>query len=286
MIPHTWIQMQVFSMAICEIKQTLDRKRLRIDRNRLVDYLVALMEQQAQMRHFKAVHRNNTCGVGYAGFMAGLELVAPLWVKLEAKFRKDRDVEFGDLTLADSSLLPSKEETSITDQDWKNKRVTTRSVSDGSGHTRKLRVCGEKLLAVMNGRGQLVYCKLLPTINSADDNVFKNPMSWATKGLRRGDLLVDRGFSNNEVRKGLAFLGQTLPGYSLRLVSPPRKSQKWVLTDEDKTLYKKRWDIEESFRQLKDALGRFRLSMKGSRKPCIREARVAIATLAWNMENI
>ena len=195
-------------------------------------------------------------------------------------------VGFDDLTLADSSLLPSKEEASISSRDWTRKVVTLRPVTTGSGQTRQVRVCGEKLLAVMNACGQLVYCKLMPSINSADDNVFKHPMSWASRWLRCGVLLADRGFANNSVRKGLAFLGQTLPNYNLRLVSPPRKSEKWTLNEVDRVLYKKRWDIEEAFRQLKENLGRFRLSMKGSRKSCIREARVAIATLAWNMDHV
>lgn len=285
MIDHAWVERQVFSLPLAELKRMLGRKRLRVDRGQIVAYLMALVAQQSLLRHYKAVHALDSCGVGYAGFMAGIALVAPLWVRLETRFRQEKGVGFDELTLADSSLLPGKEEGSIRSRDWDRKAVTVRPVSDGNGATRKLKVCGEKLLAVMNSQQQLVYCKLMPSINAADDHVFKNPMSWAIRGLRQGVLLVDRGFSNHEVRKGLTFLGKTLPNYTLRLVSPPRKSQKWCLSEADQRLYRKRWAIEEAFRQLKDSPGRFRLTMKGTRNPRIREARVAIATLAWNMEH-
>lgn len=285
MIDQAWVHKQVFSLPLAELKRVLGRKRLRVGRSQIVSYLMALVAQQGLLRHYKAVHALDSCGVGYAGFMAGIGMVAPLWVKLEARFRQEQGVGFDEMTLADSSLLPGKDEGSIRRPDWDRKAVTVRPVSDGNGATRKLKVCGEKLLAVMNSQQQLVYCRLMPSINSADDHVFKNPMGWATKGLRQGVLLVDRGFSNHEVRKGMDFLGKALPDYTLRLVSPPRKSQKWVLSEADQHLYRKRWAIEEAFRQLKCSLGRFRLSMKGTRRSVIREARVAIATLAWNMEH-
>lgn len=287
MVPQAWVQTQVFSMSLAELKAGLGRKRLRIDRSQIVAYLMALVAQQGLLRHYKAVHALDSCGVGYAGFMAGIGMVAPLWVKLEARFRQEQGIGFDELTLMDSSLLESKDEKSIRSRDWERHTVTVRPVADGSvaGGTRKAKICGEKLLAALNSQGHLVFCKLMPSINAADDHVLKYPMGWARKGLRRGVLLADRGFSNHEVRKGLLFLGQALPDYTLRLVSPPRKSQKWVLSEADQHLYRKRWAIEEAFRQLKDSLGRFRLTMKGTRNPRIREARVAIATLAWNMEH-
>jgi hypothetical protein len=280
MIPHAWIQQQVFSLPLAELKLALGRRRLRIDRNQIVSYLVALLEQQRLMRHFKSIHARTGCDVGYAGFMKGLGMVAPLWRHLEGKYRAQHNIGFDCETLIDSSLLPSKEEANITSKDWDQGRATVRSKPGGNA-----RICGEKWLAALNGKRQLVVSELMRSINDADDHVLKNPMSWASRGLRHGNILADRGFANNAVRQGLAFLRKTLPGYTAQLISPPRKCQTWTLTPQEIKLYRKRWDIEEAFRQLKDPLGRFRLTMKGSRRQAIRQARVAIATLAWNMEH-
>ena len=276
MIAQSWVKKQVFSMTLSQIKKVLDRKRLRLNRNQIVDYLMALLEQQVLHRHYKSVHAKQSCGVGYAAFMHGMGLVAPLWRHLEHKYRQDHAIGFDDLTIADSSLLPSKNEQSITRKDWKNGNATVRP-----DH----KICGEKCLTLINSRKQIVTNQLMPNINSPDDHVFKQPMQWARKGLRFGHLLVDRGFSNKAVRLGIDFLTNALPDYSLGLISPPRARQTWVLTPEQTLLYKKRWQIEEVFRQLKDPQGRFRMVMCGVRRRPLREARVAIATLAWNMEH-
>ena len=281
MIPHCWIEMQVFSMPLGQIKQVLGRKRLRIDRKQIVAYLIGLMSQQTLLRHHKAIHALDNCGVGYAAFMHGVGLVAPLWRHLEQDYRNQQSIGFDMKTLVDSSLLPSKDQASIRSKDWEAGRCTVRPGLEGS----KQKICGEKMLTVLNSLGQIVSCSLMPTINSADDHVFKQPLYWARQGLRQGVLLVDRGFSNKAVRSGIDFLRKTLPGYTVKLISPPRARQTWILTADERALYRERWAIEEVFRQLKDPQGRFRLTMRGVRRSVIREARVAIATLAWNMEH-
>ena len=280
MIPQTWVEMQVFSMPLGQIKQVLGRQRLRIDRKQICAYLMGLVSQQGLLRHYKVIHAIDNCGVGYTAFMHGLGLVAPLWRHLERSYRSEHSIEFDGKTLVDSSLLPCKDEGNIRKADWEAGRCTVRP-----GENSPKKICGEKMLTVLNSLGQIVSCSLMPTINSADDHVFKQPLSWARKGLRQGVLLADRGFSNKAVRSGIDFLCKTLPGYSLRLISPPRARQTWVLSEQEQALYRERWAIEEAFRQLKDPLGRFRLTMRGVRRRVIREARVAIATLAWNWEH-
>jgi hypothetical protein len=277
MILQDWIKKQVFSMPIAELKQALGRERLRVSREQIVSYLMGLFEQQAKMRHFKHVYGQSGVSVGYAGYMYGLGLVAPLWRFLEGQYRETAGIEFGDKTIADSSLMPSKDEASITRKDWDLGRVTVR----GKGKERYY-VCGEKLLTLTNGHGQIVRSNPLCSINSSDANIFKHPMSWATRGLRSGILLVDRGLSNKAVQEGLAFLRENLTGYSLRTITPPRSKKAPPLSAADRLLYKERWEIEEVFRQLKDFFGSFRLSMRGCRRAALREARVAMATLAWN----
>ena len=59
------------------------------------------------------------------------------------------------------------------------------------------------------------------------------------------------------MQTGLAFLRKTLPGYTLRSISPPKSKKAPVLTAEDRLLYKERWEIEEIFRELKDFWDRF-----------------------------
>ena len=279
MIPQAWVEMQVFSMPLGEIKQVLGRKRLRVDRRQIVAYLMGILSQQSLLRHYKAIHTLNTCGVGYAAFMHGLGLVAPLWRHLERSYREQHSIGFDGKTLVDSSLLPAKEESNIRSKDWAAGRCTVRPMDQGSR-----KICGEKMLTVLNSVGQIVSCGLMPTINSSDDHVFKQPLSWARQGLRQGFLLADRGFSNKAVRTGIDFLRKTLPGYTVKLISPPRARQAWTLTADEQTLYRERWAIEEAFRQLKDPLGRYRLTMRGVRRRVLREARVAMATLAWNWE--
>ena len=244
-------------------------------------YLIALVSQQTLLRHYKAIHALDRCAVGYAAFMHGVGLVAPLRRHLEQYYRKQQSIGFDEKTLVNSSLLPAKDESTIRKRGWEAGRCTVRPGLEGS----KQKICGEKMLTVLNSLGQIVSCSLMPSINSADDHVFKQPMQWARKGLCQGVLLADRGFSNKAVRTGIDFLRKNLPGYTLSLISPPRAKQAWILSETEQALYRERWAIEEVFRQLKDPQGRFRLTMRGVRRAKLRAARVAIATLAWNMEH-
>ena len=282
MIPQSWVETQVFSMNVKELKHALGRQRLRLDRAQIVAYLMALMSQQLLLRHYKFVHSQASCGVGYAGFMKGLELVAPLWSVLEKRFREQNHIVFDLQTIVDSSLLPSKEDKSITQKDWNCGFATARKSKSKSLTPEKTYICGEKVLTFINSKHQIVFSQLMPSINSSDENVFKHPMVWASRGLRNGVLLVDRAFSNKSARQGIDFLNKNLSGYCLKIISPPKHKQIWVLSAEEKALYQKRWAIEEVFRQLKDPFGLYRMILKGVRRKGLREARVAIATLAWN----
>lgn len=278
------MEKQVFSMPLSELKTALGRKRLRVDRQKIVAYLMALIEQHLSMRHFKAVYdgKRERLGVGYAGFMHGCGLVASLGVMLERKFKQEHQIGFDDLTIVDSSLLPAKEEKSITPLDWKRGKATLRAKPEGGS----MRICGEKLLGVINSKKQLVYSGLMKSINDPDDCVLKHPMSWNSRGLKKGVILMDRGFGNKSVRSGFEFLQATLPGFCVKPIFPPRKRQKWTLSEQERKIYKKRWQIEEVFRQLKDPLGGFRLILKGIRRPALIKARVALATLAWNSQHV
>ena len=143
------------------------------------------------MRHFKHIYGQSGGCVGYSGYMYGLGLVAPLFDVLEARYRAQNGINFDHKTIADSSPMPSKEEASITQKDWDRGNVTVR----GKGKD-KYFVCGEKLLTLTNSLGQIVRSGLLSSINSSHANVFKQSMAWATRGLRDGILLIDKGLSN------------------------------------------------------------------------------------------
>ena len=80
MIPHSWIETQVFSMPLVQIKQVLGRERLRIDRRQIVAYLMGLMAQQGLLRHYKAIHSGKTCEVCADGSSGKPEWRWPLWL--------------------------------------------------------------------------------------------------------------------------------------------------------------------------------------------------------------
>lgn len=104
---------------------------------------------------------------------------------------------------------------------------------------------------------------------------FFNVATWSTVG-----------FSNHAVRERVKTLRQTLSNYTLQILSPPHAKQTWIFTPQEKALYRLRWQIEEVFRQLKDPLGAFRLTMANVRRRRIRLARLAMAVLHWNMTKI
>lgn len=279
MIDQSWVEKQVLSMNLGEIKVWCRRKRLRFTRQQIVLYVMALAQQQHRAVHFKAIHAQMG-EKSYQGFMKNLAVLSPFWAVLEERYRRQAGIGFDNTTVIDSSLLPSKNEEHITEMDWKGGRATLRKKG---GISRK--VCGEKCLTVINSAKQLVYNRLMDHINCSDQNVLKNPYTLVKKGLRRGVLLMDRGFSNRKVYEGVHFLNQTLPGFDVSVISPPHPKQKWQLTPEQQQQYKKRWSIEEVYRQLKEPFGPYKLTMRGVRRRALREARVAIATLAWNMQH-
>lgn len=219
--------------------------------------------------------------------MHALGVLAPLWQVLEAKFRQDNGIEFDQVTVVDSSLLPSKEPHGIRDKDWKKGRVTVRKRQAESDKTPVTeRICGEKWLLSINSRKQMVFSGLLPSINTSDASVFKQPYTWVRRGLRHGFLVVDRGFSHRAMRTRIAGLRNSQKNYTLTVVSPPHAKQSWKLTPAEEEIYAQRWSIEEVFRQVKDPFGAYRLTMKGIRRARLRVARIALVSLAWNMAHV
>lgn len=276
MIPYSWFEKQVFSLTAAELKNALKRQRLRVSRKTILSYVWVLWTQHTQMCHFSALKQ--TVSVSYQGMMKGCHMVAPLMKLMEERFRQEKGIGFDDLNIVDSSLVPSKEEKSITPKDWDKGRVTTRP---HPALKENFHICGDKHLCFINSKRQIVFSKLL-NINHSDGNILKSPLSWAQLGLRQGVLLMDRGFGHTKVKAGFDGLRENLSSFDVHILYPPLKSQKWVLTPEERALYKKRWAIEEVFRQLKNPFGSFRLILKGIRKPELKKAKVAMATLAWN----
>ena len=127
---------------------------------------MGLLKQQTRMRHFK--HTNGQAARRLLWLYVWHGVGAPLPGHQDARYRAQTNIKFDHKTIADSSLMPSKKEDSITRKDWNRGTVTMR----GTGKV-KYFICGEKLLT-MNSQGQIVTSRLLPSINSHDANAARN----------------------------------------------------------------------------------------------------------------
>jgi hypothetical protein len=294
MIAWDWMEMQVLSLTVAERKAILGRQRLKLTTERLLEYLKALVQQQIEQRHFSLIYAAQPRSMAYNSFMHGVGIVAKLLGWLEQRFRIEHHLGFDAVTIADSSLLPSKEAKSITAKDWEQQRATVRPAAK-TAKTQgdaKLYIAGEKWMTALNSQGFMVYSRLMDHINVADVHMFRHPMAWYRLGLgRRSEvnphpryLIVDRGFSDRKMRSAFEQFSRLQPKFRCQVVSPYHYKEKRSLSPEEWCLYQQRWAIETSYQRIKDPLGEFRLTMRGVRRRSLRAARIALVTLAWNMQ--
>ena len=78
MISQSWIETQVVSLPLKELKQKLGVVRLVMTRPEIANLLGVLLEHQTTMLNIKAIHARGGTGVGYPGFLKRLARVARL----------------------------------------------------------------------------------------------------------------------------------------------------------------------------------------------------------------
>jgi hypothetical protein len=274
MITQTWIDLQVNSLPLAELKKKLGVSRLVMNRSEISKLLGTMLEHQKTLLNLKATHSQGDFGVKYPGFMKRLARSARLATWLFNCHIKENVPASSSEHSIDSSLLPVKREANIRQKDWDAGRVTTRKKDGKTTHT-----CGEKALVVVDENSRITHQSLMVSINDSDMNVLKAPMWVANQGIRKGLLLADRGFSCKAVRdRILAFVLLK----DLVFLSPWPKKSKTQLTDDEWETYAARWKVEEVFRQLKDIHQPYRLILTGLRKRVFHVARLAFACLLWN----
>jgi hypothetical protein len=279
MILEEFIEKQVLLLNNSELKRMIGRERLRFSRRETLRLLLAFLKQHETQMTFLFVYKSIGFRGTYQNFSKNLKTLAPLWEHLFFKFNQQNSIHFDSLTLMDTSLLPQKNEQSITQKDWKNKTVTTRSKNKT-----KIRICGRKLFAVLNSKDLLVGVNLL-SINESDQNLLKTPYSYIQKGMKNTVLLADRGFNNKSVRARFDYFNKEI-GSNITFISPPHVKEKRELTAYERNLYKKRWNIEEVFRQMKHPLLSSKLSLYHFRHSGLQKAKVYLSSLIWNAEKI
>ena len=55
MMPWSWIQTQVETLTVAELKTVLKRKRLKLSRERLFEYLEGLVASMVQHQHVRLI---------------------------------------------------------------------------------------------------------------------------------------------------------------------------------------------------------------------------------------
>lgn len=274
MIAQAWVDLQVKSLPLSELKKRLGVSRLTLTRSEISELLMVMLEHQNTLINLKSLHARGGFGVKYAGFMKRLARAARLATWLFSNHAKENVPAFSQEHSIDSSLLPVKSEANIRQKDWDAGRVTTRKREGGKVH-----ICGEKALVVVDKNSFITHQSLMHSINDSDMNVLKSPMWMARRGIRKGLLLADRGFSCKAVRDRItAFVLLK----DLVFLSPWPKKSKTQLTEEEWKTYAARWKVEEVFRQLKDIHQPYRLVLTGLRKRIFHVARLAFACLLWN----
>jgi hypothetical protein len=280
MIPYCWIEKQVFSLGLPELKRLLGVKRLRFSRGMVVVYLQCLMSHHFEQLCFTEVHRDNAhrLEVKYAAFMRHMTQVGRMGQWLFVQHQKETGIGFDrELNIIDASLLPVKEEKSITQKDWNQGRVTRRTKQG-----KIVDICGEKALLIIRKDNCIAHAELMASINASEMNVLKHPMVLATMGLRSGDFLADKGFSCKITRQGFAALNQSSLNFNVNFIAPYHAKSKVQLTPKERHIYKSRWKIETLFGLVKHKRKRFRLCLAGVRSKALVKAKFFLSMLAWN----
>lgn len=310
-LTHQMVSKQILEMSFSDIKKIIKRQRLKFNKQQIIFYLMCLVEQQDRVVFYKTIYKekikNGLITIDYEGFLENLKLFSPLFKSLFLRFNQNLGIKPSQLfNMSDTSLLPTKEEKSITYQDKDKNMVTVRktkkkvSVFDNKTKINSKKeievkdmVCGYKALVFCNRKKQITFAQLL-NINVSDMNILKNPLFYLSKGLCQGFLAVDRGMSCMEMRKRFDSINSN-PQFDYmrsiyhktKLLSPYHYKQKDKnLSSKEWKLYTKRWGIETVFQSMKNILGETKLNLKGARNYNLIEAKYFIAIIKHNLSTI
>lgn len=268
-IPQNLIECAIFSLAPQHIKHLIGRTRLKFSYAEIVFYVSCIYLHQLQHKRFKRLFEQSGLTCSYQAFMKNLATLSPLVVVIHQYVLKHYNIHKSSLFNAvDSTLLPTKEEASIRDKDYRKGMVTKRNSQS---------ICGYKGLVFLNKKKQVYFCNVF-NINYSDHNFLKDIALY--EQLLAGLVLTDKGFSNNIVRERFKTVDHA------KLISPYKKNQKTQLTPKEWKIYRHRWTIETLFKELKDNWGNFNLNLRGARNYKLIRAKFFVSVSTYNLATI
>lgn len=265
-----------------EIKNIIGRDRLKFTQKDICNYVQIIFEHSALQKSFKSLYKNRNLSVKYSCFMSNIQLFSKLFKFLFYMINKSLNIKASKLlNMVDSTLIEEKKSSFISQKDWEINRVTTRVKNK-----QKIRTCGSKGLVFINRFNQIYHADLLQ-INHNDQNILKD-FSLYLSSLQ-GVLLADRGFSNKAVRSRLGQLKTNVfnPNQTLcRLISPYHYKENKKLTKTESKLYKRRWEIETLFQNLKHNYSDNKLNLTGKYNRILKQAKFYSTLIQFNFSTL
>lgn len=274
----------IFSLKTKEIKNLIHRDRLKFSYSDIHFYIYIIFLHQLFQQSFFSLHSQYKKNISYQAFMKNIALFSQLYFFLFNQVNKQFKIKSSSLlNIVDSTLIPEKKLDFITQTDWNNNRVTTRSKINEYKQSVKYRICGSKGLFFINRFKQIYLAKLL-NINDSDQNILKDTANYSNE--LKGILLADRGFNNKTVRKRFNNVKNSIfqqNKQECRLISPTHYKEKEKLTKKEIKLYKRRWKIETLFQKLKHNYSVFKLNLTGNYKKTIKQAKFYATLIHYNL---
>lgn len=272
-ISHNFIEQQLFSIGIRQIKVIIGRQRIKFSIPQISSYLYSFFVHQKQHISFKNLYKNGKFNLTYQGFMKNIATLSSLIKFIFFRLNKQHKIIPSKLyNIVDTSLITTKFPDSIKQRDFNLNNVTAR-VKNGI----KVYICGIKLLVFINWFRQIYHAEIL-NINYSDQNILKSSALYESK--LRGFLLADKGFNGKEAEKRINFSGKC------KIISPKMKHSKIQLNKKERKFYKRRWRIETVFQKLKNSYGEFKLDLKGAKNKKIVEGKLFSALTEFNLSTI
>lgn len=258
-----------------KIKALLGRERLKFSHEAIAKYLFSIIKHQQNLYTYKQIYIDEKIRGTYENFVKNINLMAKLMQFLFYQFNIEKNITAtADYNIIDTTIIIEKETKSISKKDWDTQRVTTRD---------KIHYCGSKGLVFLNQHGLITRADRIK-INASDHNILKDIRLYSH--YLRGNILADRGFSSKLVRERFIEANsnfyQPLP-YPCNLVSPYVKKSVIQLSEEDKLIYKQRWQIEILFQKIKNIYGNFRLFFKGKHTERHKQAKFYASMIIYNL---